>query len=159
MLATTAYIPPISVRLLEIWPSLHRTAQEHVEAYKLEGLLFLGDLNARHTNWNDNTANPHGVLLDKKLYSRVKTLNKGEPTFLACNGNSVIDLCLISGKITNQTFTLATDEDVELFTGAPNRGHRPATAVWSRPSTLKENHGLTKPTGKNDRKQTRNHTR
>ena len=49
--------------------------------------------------------------------------------------DSVIDQFLVSGKITNQTFTLATDEVVELFTGAPNRGHIPVTVVWSRPST------------------------
>ena len=105
-----------------------------MEAHKLEGLLFLGDLNARNTNWN-STVNPHGVVLDEKLDSSVKVLHKGEPTFLACNGNSVIDLCQISGKITNQTFTLNTDEDVELFTGAPNRGHIPVTFICSRPST------------------------
>ena len=112
-----------------------RGAREYAEAHRLEGLLFLGDLNARHTNWNDSTVNPNGNVLDGKLDSSVKILNKGEPIFLACNGNSVNDLCLISGKITNQTFTLATDEDIELLTGAPNRGHLPVTVVCSRPST------------------------
>ena len=106
-----------------------------MEAHTLECLLFLGDLNARHTNWNDSPFNPHGVVLDAKLDLSVKMLNKGEPTSLTCNGNSVIDLCLISGKISDQTFTLATDKEVELFTGAPNRGQIPVTVVWSRPST------------------------
>ena len=69
MLATTEYFPPNSVTLLEIWLSELRKAHEYVEAHNPEGLLFLGDLNARHANWNDSTANAHGVLLGEKLDS------------------------------------------------------------------------------------------
>ena len=57
MLATTAYICPNLLTLLEIWLSQLRRTQEYVEAHRLEGLLFLGDLNARHTNWSDSTVN------------------------------------------------------------------------------------------------------
>ena len=88
-----------------------------------------------HTNWNDSTASPHGVVLDEELDSSVKIRKNGEPIFLACNGNSVINLCLISGKVTNQTFTLAADEDVELFNGPTNRWHTTVIVVRSYPST------------------------
>ena len=87
------------------------------------------------TKRNDSPVKTHGVVLDAKLELSVKILIKCEPTSLSCNGNSVIDLCLISGKISDHTFTLATDKEVELFTGAPNRGQIPVTVVWSRPST------------------------
>ena len=45
-------------------------------------------------------------------------------TFLSSNGSSVIDLCIVSGRITTQVgFELTTDPNIELFTGAPQRGH------------------------------------
>ena len=55
----------------------------------------------------------------------MKIPNKAEPTITACNGNSVIDQCLISGKMTNQTFFLAANEDVKLI-----------KVVRSRPSKI-----------------------
>ena len=67
--------------LLEIWLSQIRRAQEYVEAHELEGLLFLGDLNARHTNWNDSTVNPHGVVPDENLTQVWKSSIKVSPHF------------------------------------------------------------------------------
>ena len=53
-------------------------------------------------------------------------LNNGEPTFTSTNGSSVIDLCLIYGPMVSQNeHNLTTDENVEIFTRAPNRSHVP----------------------------------
>ena len=53
-------------------------------------------------------------------------LNNGKPIFISTNGSSVIELCLNYGRIiSHYEHNLATGEYVELFTGAPNRGHLP----------------------------------
>ena len=51
-------------------------------------------------------------------------INNGEPTFLASNGHSVIDFCILTHSSSKPT-CLATDDGTELFIGAPARGHIP----------------------------------
>ena len=68
-------------------------------------------------------------------------MNDGQPTFLSINGQSVIDLCICYGNFINQyKCSLTTDEDTELFTGAPSRGHLPVlvSLVESRSGYFKE---------------------
>ena len=90
----------------------------------LDGMLFLGDCNARHRLGGDSICNPNGYLLVESLSAEDNILNNGEKKFLPSNGSSVIDLCIVSGRIATQVgFELTTDPNVELFTGAPQRGH------------------------------------
>ena len=92
--------------------------------HNLDAVLFLGDCNARHCLWGDSICNPNGYLLLESLSAEHNILNNGEKTFMSSNGSSVIDLCIVSGRITTQVgFELTTDPNVELFTGAPPRGH------------------------------------
>ena len=94
--------------------------------HNLDGVLFLGDCNARHCSWRDSICNPNGYLLLESLSAEDNILNNGEATFLSSNGSSVIDLCIVSGRIGTQVgFELTTDANIELFTGAPQRGHIP----------------------------------
>ena len=94
--------------------------------HSLGGVLFLGDCNARHCLWGDSICNPNGYLLLESLSAEDNILNNGEKTVLSSNGSSVIDLCIVSGRIATQVgFELTTDPNVELFTGAPQRGHIP----------------------------------
>ena len=63
---------------------------------------------------------------------------------MSSNGSSVIDLCIVSGRIATQVgFQLTTDPSIEHFTGAPQRGHIPLIVNCNLSRTLEE--GNTKP--------------
>ena len=65
-------------------------------------------------------------------------------TFLSSNGSSVIDLCIVSGRIATQVgFELTNDPNVELFSGAPQRGHILLIVKCNLSRTTEE--GYTKP--------------
>ena len=92
--------------------------------HNLGGVLFLGDCNAGLCLWGDSICNPNGYLLLESLSAEDNILNNGEATFLSSNGSSVIDLCIVSGRMATQVgFELTTDPHIELFTGAPQCGH------------------------------------
>ena len=56
---------------------------------------------------------------------------------------SVIDLCIQSGRVATQVgFELTTDANSELFTGAPQRGHRPLIVKCNLSRTTEENSKL-----------------
>ena len=62
---------------------------------------------------------------------------------MSSNGSSVIDLCIVSGRFVTQVgFELSTDPNVELFTGAPQRGHIPLLVKCNLSRTTEE--GITK---------------
>ena len=112
--------------------------------HNLDGVMFLGDCNARHCLWGDSICNPNGYLLLESLSAEDNILNNGEKTFLSSNGSSIIDLCIVSGRIATQLgFELTTDPNVELFTGAPQRGHIPLIVKCNLSRTTEE--GNTKP--------------
>ena len=86
----------------------------------------MGDLNARHEYWGGSTDNLHGLELYNHLPNELSIVNYGDSTFLSSNGNSIIDLIIVSGKLTQHTFfELSCDYDVELFTEAPRQCHEP----------------------------------
>ena len=61
-----------------------------------------------------------------QIADHFSNLNDGEPTFLAANGYSVIDLCICYGPLFDRCkHSLSTDEFAELFNGAQQRGHVP----------------------------------
>ena len=94
--------------------------------HNLDGVLLLGDCNARHRLWGDSICNPNSYLLLESLSAEDKIHNNGEATFLSTNGSSVIDLCIVSRRIATQVgFELTTDPNIELFTGATQGGHIP----------------------------------
>ena len=84
------------------------------------------------------------ISLVESLSAEDNILNNGEKTFLSSNGSSVIDLCIVSGRIATQVgFELTTDPNVELFTGAPQRGHIRLIVKCNLSRTTEE--GNTKP--------------
>ena len=112
--------------------------------HNLDGVFLLGDCNAGHCSWGDSICNPNGSLLLESLSAEDDILNNGEKTFLSSNGSSVIDLCIVKGQIaTQEGFELTTDPKVELFTGAPQRGHTPLIVKCNLSRTTEE--GNTKP--------------
>ena len=64
-------------------------------------------------------------MLVDRLNENVALINNGDPTFLASNGHSVIDVCLLAHSLTSKSTYLTTDDKTELFTGAPARGNIP----------------------------------
>ena len=107
--------------------------------HNLDGLLFLGGCNARHCLWGDSICNPNGYMLNESLSAEDNVLNNGEATFLSSNGSSVIDLCIVTGRIATQVgFELTTDPDIELFTGVPQRGHIPLIVKCNLSRTTEE---------------------
>ena len=60
-------------------------------------------------------------------------LNDGQPTFLSKKWNSVINLCILQGRISNSNnISLITDDEAELFIGAPLKGHIPVVITLHR---------------------------
>ena len=125
VLISTAYIPPSSPQQMLIWLEQYDSAFDQIVQNNFKGMLFFGDLNARYTYCGDTTANDHATMLVDRLNENVAVINIGEPTFLASNGHSVIDLCILTHSLSSKPTCLTTDKETELFTGAPTRGHIP----------------------------------
>ena len=120
----TASLKPNETASMEKFINQREKIVNFYHLHNLDGVLFLGDCNAKHCLWGDSICNPNGYLLLKSPSAENNILNNGEKTFLSSNGSSVIDLCIVSGRIATQVgFELTTDPNVELFTGAPQRGH------------------------------------
>ena len=96
----------------------------------LDGGIFIGDCNARNVAWGDNTDNLHGTPFENYIGTDLAFLNGPEPTFLAKNGSSVIDLIICWGSICDIPRKSSVEKDVELFSGAPNRGDIPVTVEF-----------------------------
>ena len=101
-------------------------ADTYRKKVKAAGVILTGDLNARHTVWGDTMKNNYGNQLFERLDSNAFTIRYApSPTFLSENGSSCIDLIIISNNLSRQVHTCYTDDEVELFSGAPTRGHVP----------------------------------
>jgi hypothetical protein len=104
---------------------LHK-AQEMNTKLKSKGVILIGDLNARHPMWGDSSSNEYGKKLFEKLDHSQFTIRAADtPSFICTNGSSYIDLVIVSSNILNKINNVVTDPEIELFTGAPMRGHVP----------------------------------
>ena len=104
-------------------------AEMYREKVNAAGVILTGDFNARHTLWGDTAKNTYGNQLFDRLDSNAFTIQHApSPTFLCENGSSCIDLIIISNNLTHQIHSCYTDDEVELFSGAPTRGHVPLLA-------------------------------
>ena len=93
---------------------------------KALGVILCGDFNARHTFWNDSTCNKNGrTLLENLQLEHFSIINPENPTFLCKDGSSFIDLFIISNNLAEKIESCTTNEEVELNSGAPLRGHLP----------------------------------
>ena len=126
VLTASAYCPPNNIQKFQ--NLLNNISNGHLYAVKnkIKDVLIFGDFNGRNIIWGDTTTNKHG----KKLMEFVDNTEfmlctPADKTFVSPNGGSVIDLLLGYGNITKQISDNWTDREVELFTGAPIRGHFP----------------------------------
>ena len=101
-------------------------AKACAQKYHALGPLLIGDLNARHENWGDTTSNQYGIsLIDELDPLEFSVVSPSQPTFLAQNGSSVIDLGIVSNNLVGKVTLPTTDNLVNLYSGAPLRGHVP----------------------------------
>ena len=107
-----------------------QAAEEMQKKHKAMGIILSGDFNARHYTWGDKIIDYNGrKLVDMIDYTKFSICTAKTPTYLCKNldiiGNSFIDLSIISNNLASSVVECKTDEEVELFSGAPNRGHVP----------------------------------
>ena len=139
ILIGTAYLKPNETVPMEKFIKQREKVINFYHQHKLDGVLFLRDCNARPCLWGHSICNPNGYLLLESLSAEDNILNKGEATFLSSNGSSVIDLCIVSGRIATQVgFELTADPNIELFTGAPQHGHIPLIVKCNLSRTTQE---------------------
>ena len=101
-------------------------------------MMVLGDWNARNTDWGDKLTNDRGKILrnfleNERRISDIAAVIPNGDTFKCTNGGSIIDLCLMDKRLIQHLMHSSIDSEVELFSGAPIRGHFPVTHVLSLP--------------------------
>ena len=101
-------------------------AYDFMKIHKAVGVILCGDLNSRHITWGDHCNDYNGKkLFDKLDTSRFQISTAPTPTFLAKNGSSYIDLAIMTTNLTENLELCKTDINVNLYSGAPDRGHVP----------------------------------
>ena len=123
----SAYSPPSDgAKLREITEALKNISDQAINM-RVTGIMLLGDLNARHQAWGDHSHNKAGeTLLEFSRETGLEIVYQhDEPSFLCDNGSSHIDLLICSNNIAQRVQNQHTDISIELFTGAPHRGHVP----------------------------------
>lgn len=92
---------------------------------KAKGVITLGDFNARNRLW-DVQENTYGKQLVEQLdFKEYSILNSDAASFVSSNGSSNIDFLIVSNHIEHLFCNITTDPEVELYSGAPIRGHLP----------------------------------
>ena len=103
-----------------------KAAQAKAKQLKAYSIILTGDFNARHFLWGDEVSNEYGKkLVDQLDHTAFSIVSAASPTFICENGSSNIDLMIVSNNLTNKVESCVTNDDVELFSGAPMRGHVP----------------------------------
>ena len=105
-------------------------AYSSIKKHKAVGLILTGDLNARHPSWGDHRSNEYGDKLFKNLdRNKFAIVTASTPTFLCKNkssiGSSYIDMNIMTTNLLDKVECCKTNVEVELFSGAPDRGHVP----------------------------------
>ena len=130
LLICSAYIPPNSPNSMKQFITLLENARKQLGSLKCNGLIVGGDFNARQVSWGDRVDNSAGCTLNSFVsQNEMSVLDQFDGnTFMCTNGGSKIDLMLCSDNLLQMICEQVTDPEVELFTGAPIRGHIP---VWT----------------------------
>lgn len=111
-----------------------KKALEYALKFRIKEVIILGDFNSRHEKWADTTTNKLGKLLDQfMLNNNLAGLSPNTYTFRNLRGGSVIDLAFVSPTMSKQYHTSSVDNEVELFSGAPVRGHLPVIHQFKIP--------------------------
>jgi hypothetical protein len=96
------------------------------KTHNFSSVIVYGDFNARNADWGDTVTSNRGKCLAEYIEKEGLLLSSPyENTFVCDGGGSVIDLVLTHGKISDAIGEQWMEKDVELFSGAPRRGHYP----------------------------------
>ena len=107
---------------LKMLDCAHNLSRHH----RCAGVIAMGDFNARHYIWNDNVVNKYGKFIEENMdWSRFCVQAPSSCTFLAKNGSSHIDFFITSTQLDNFVGETTADHFVNLYSGAPIRGHVP----------------------------------
>ena len=126
----SVYVKLGTVNVISDVLSMLAKAQHISTKLKSKGVILVGDMNSRHQSWGDHTSDVNGRKLFNSLDStKFSIMTANSPTFLCDNsgkkGSSFIDLAIVSNSITKNILKIETDTEVELWSGAPSRGHVP----------------------------------
>ena len=109
----------------DLFQMLEKAKQLSVQL-KAKGVIAFGDYNARHKMWGDMVENSYGSKISSELnFQDFTIMSSLKPTFLSENGNSFIDFVIVSNTAEQLLTDVRTDNEAELFSGAPMRGHVP----------------------------------
>ena len=115
------------------------------KSLKAAGIILTGDFNARHESWGDSRSNQYGQKLVEMLdTSKFSVITSSTPTFLAANGSSFIDLTIVTNEMVEKLESCKTDIDIELYSGAPFRGHVPVITTFSTEGCITSRDTITK---------------
>ena len=122
----TAYLKLGYVNGVKELTSMIDKAKTLSSTMRASGIIVLGDMNSRHPLWGDTTTNDYGKrLMDGMDFHEFSVITTPTPTFISSNGSSYIDLIIASNNMADIIEAPSTDNEVELFSGAPIRGHVP----------------------------------
>ena len=130
-LVASAYCTPetSSTRSLHLLLSNIRKAKNYATNLGIENIIIFGDFNARSPRWGDRCENARGRMLSNFVqeFGNCCILSPPGNSFVSPNGGSIIDLCMVFGRIHKDLGSPQIDSANvhELFTGAPLRGHFP----------------------------------
>jgi len=117
----SVYAPPNESDKLQDILTATQNIINHMPSIKVDVLMLLGDLNARHESWGDHKQNRAGIT----LLNFIQRLNMevvykhNKPTFLCDNGSSYIDLFVATENIARHCKNQFADNTVELFQALP----------------------------------------
>ena len=101
-------------------------ARLYAKKYGIANVIILGDFNSRSKNWADSITNRYGKQLEEYICNNnLACISPNTWTFRQLNGGSVIDLALLTPAMSQIYNSTSVDSNVELFSGAPQRGHLP----------------------------------
>ena len=142
MLVGNVYVNPnvsSSNNLKDCLLNINR-ATSFCEKFRIKDIIILGDFNSRSTEWGDSSRNKHGEILEEYITNNnLSVASPNAKTFVCSNGGSIIDFALLNSSTANIHISSNADEDIELFTGAPFRGHIPVIHQFRTRSSYNSN--------------------
>ena len=94
-------------------------AQTLSQMHRCSGVILMGDFNARHQLWNDTCINSYGKYIESNLdWTKFCVHDPGRPTFLAKNGNSLIDFIISTTTLDPYLRNTRTDNEAILYSGS-----------------------------------------
>ena len=130
LMLCSVYSPPSQGRKLRQVLDILEKSNSMLQEYGCLGIVIIGDINARHSRWGDRICNTAGLAVSEFMskHSLMPLTFINENTYVCTEGGSLIDIVVVSAGLGHLFTNQYLDHDVELFTGAPSRGHLP---VWT----------------------------